>query len=86
MCGLFLSHLGVFVNFALGRALYKRVPPQLEEPFREERLFFISSRDYTRHSWNSALQRNWGVADLADEVYFSTFYQNSFLSTIYRHA
>jgi predicted Rossmann fold nucleotide-binding protein DprA/Smf involved in DNA uptake len=71
------------VIFALGRALYKRVPPQLEEPFQEGRLLFISFRDYSRHSWNSAQQRNWGAADLADEVYFSTFDQNSSLSTLH---
>lgn len=71
------------VIFALGRALYKRVPPQLEEPFREGRLLFISFRDYSRHSWNSAQQRNWGAADLAEEIYFTQFDNTSSLSTLH---
>lgn len=68
---------------ALGRALYKKVPPHLQSAFDDGNLLFISFRDYTRHSRNSAQQRNWGAADLADEVYFSTFDQNSSLSTLH---
>lgn len=71
------------VIFALGRGLYKRIPPMLVEPFNEGRLLFISFRANTRHSWNSAQQRNWLTADLADEVYFSAFDQNSTLSTLH---
>ena len=71
------------VIFALGRALYKRVPPHLQSAFDEGNLLFISFRGYTRHSWNSALQRNWGAADLADEVYFTPFDNTSSLSTLH---
>ena len=71
------------VIFALGRALYRKVPPHLQSAFDEGNLLFISFRGYTRHSWNSAQQRNWGAADLADEVYFTQFDNTSSLSTLH---
>ena len=71
------------VIFALGRALYKKVPPHLQTAFDEGNLLFISFRGYTRHSWNSAQQRNWGAAGLADEVYFTQFDNTSSLSTLH---
>ena len=71
------------VIFALGRALYKKVPPRLQSAFDEGRLLFISFRGYSRHSWNSALQRNWGAAGLADEIYFTQFDNTSSLSTLH---
>ena len=71
------------VIFALGRALYKKVPPHLQTAFDEGSLLFISFRGYTRHSWDSALQRNWGAASLADEVYFTQFDNTSSLSTLH---
>ena len=71
------------VIFALGRALYKKVPPHLQSAFDEGRLLFISLLDYSRHSWNSALQRNWGAAGLADDVYFTQFDNTSSLSTLH---
>ena len=71
------------VIVALGRALYKKVPPRLQSAFDEGRLLFISFRGYSRHSWNSALQRNWGAADLAAEVYFTPFATTSSLSTLH---
>ena len=71
------------VIFALGRALYKKDPPHLQTAFNEGNLLFISFRSYTRHSWNSAQQRNWGAADLADEVFLTPFDENSMLSPMY---
>ena len=71
------------VIFALGRALYKKVPPHLQSAFDEGNLLFVSFRGYTRHSWNSALQRNWGAADLADEICFTQFDNTSSLSTLH---
>ena len=71
------------VIFALGRALYKKVPPHLQTAFDEGNLLFISFRGYTRHSWNSAQQRNWGAADLAEEIYFTQFDNTSSLSTLH---
>ena len=71
------------VIFALGRALYKKIPSHLQSAFDEGNLLFISFRGYTRHSWNSALQRNWGTANLADELVFAPFDDMSQLSTLY---
>ena len=71
------------VIIALGRALYKRIPEHLQSHFDEGRVLFVSYRGYTRHSWNSAQQRNWGAADLADEVYFTQFDNTSSLSTLH---
>ena len=71
------------VIFALGRALYKKVPPHLQTAFDEGNLLFVSFRDYTRHSWNSAQQRNWGAAGLANEIYFTQFDDTSSLSTLH---
>ncbi|MBE6174735.1 MAG: hypothetical protein E7147_04205 [Rikenellaceae bacterium] len=71
------------VIFALGRALYKKVPPYFQAAFDEGNLLFISFRGYSRHSWNSAQQRNWGAADLAAEVYFTQFDNTSSLSTLH---
>ena len=71
------------VVIALGRALYKRVPEQLQHHFDEGRVLFVSYRGYTRHSWNSAQIRNWSVANLAEEVYFTQFDETSSLSTLH---
>ena len=71
------------VIFALGRALYKKVPPLLQSAFDEGRLLFISFRGYSRHNWNSAHIRNWSVAKLAEEVYFTQFDNTSSLSTLH---
>ena len=71
------------VIFALGRALYKKVPPHLQSAFDEGQLLFVSFRGYSRHSWNSAQQRNWGIANHADEIYFTQIDNTSSLSTLH---
>ena len=71
------------VIIALGRVLYKRVPPNLQQAFDEGRLLFVSFRGYSRHSWKSSEIRNWKAAGLADEVYFTPFNQTSSLSTLH---
>lgn len=71
------------VIVALGRALYKRVPPNLQQAFDEGRLLFVSFCGYSRHSSKSSEIRNWKAAGLADEVYFTPFYRTSLLSTIH---
>ena len=71
------------VIIALGRALYKKVPPHLQSALDEGRLLFVSYRGYSRHSWNSAQQRNWAAADIADELYFTPFDKTSSLSTLH---
>ena len=71
------------VVVALGRALYKRVPPNLQQAFDEGRLLFVSFRGYSRHSSKSSEIRNWKAAGLADEVYFTPFDRTSLLSTLH---
>jgi predicted Rossmann fold nucleotide-binding protein DprA/Smf involved in DNA uptake len=71
------------VILALGRALYKKIPSLLQTAFDEGNLLFILFRGNTRHSWNSALQRNWGVASLATEIYFTQFDNTSSLGTLH---
>ena len=71
------------VIIALGRALYKRVPSNLQTAFDEGQLLFVSFRGYSRHSWKSSEIRNWKAAGLADEVYFTPFDQTSSLSTLH---
>ena len=71
------------VIFALGRALYKKIPPHLQSAFDEGNMLFISFRSYTRHSWNSAQIRNWAVANLAEEIYFTQFDDTSSLSSLH---
>ena len=71
------------VIVALGRALYKKVPLYLQSALDDGRLLFVSFRGYSRHSWKSSEIRNWKVAGLADEVYFTPFDQTSSLSTLH---
>ena len=71
------------VVVALGRALYKRVPPNLQQAFDEGRLLFVSFRGYSRHSTKSSEIRNWKAASMADEVYFTPFDRTSLLSTLH---
>ena len=71
------------VIIALGRALYKKVPPHLQSALDEGRLLFVSYRGYSRHSTKSSELRNWTVADIADEVYFTPFDKTSLLSTMH---
>ena len=71
------------VIVALGRALYKRVPPNLQQAFDEGRLLFVSFRGYSRHSSKSSEIRNWKAAGMADEVYFTPFDRTSLLSIMH---
>ena len=71
------------VVVALGRALYKLVPPNLQVAFDEGRLLFVSLRGYSRHSTKSSEIRNWKAASMADEVYFTPFDRSSLLSTLH---
>ncbi len=74
---------GCSVVVALGRALYTKVPKHLQQAYDEGRLLFISFRDYSRPSFSSSQIRNWAAADLASEVIFAPFDNESQLSTLY---
>ena len=71
------------VIVALGRSLYRRIPPHLQTAYDEGRLLFLSFRDDLRSSFSNSQQRNWAVADLASELIFAPFEASSQLSTLY---
>ena len=80
----FLEHKHPVILF-LGRAMYKRVPAEYQEAIDEGRMLIDTVRDFERHSWNSAQTRNWYVAGLADEIYFTPFDETSMLSPMHYH-
>ncbi len=71
------------VIVALGRSLYRRIPPHLQRAHDEGRLLFLTFRDHLRTSFSTSQQRNWVVADLASELIFAPFEPSSQLSTLY---
>ena len=74
---------GCSVVVALGRSLYRKIPAHLQAAYYENRLLFVSFRNYPRHSYSNSQLRNWLTADLADEVVFAPFDDGSQLSTLY---
>ena len=74
---------GCSVVVALGRSLYRKIPAHLQAAYYENRLLFVSFRNYPRHSYSNSQLRNWLTADLADEVVFTPFDDVSQLSTLY---
>lgn len=77
-----LSH-NCSVVVALGRSLYKKTPPHLLAAYNENRLLYISFRNYSRPSLSNSQLRNWAVATLASEVVFAPFDKSSQLSTLH---
>ena len=71
------------VIVALGRSLYRRIPPHLQTAYDEGRLLFLSFCDNPRSSFSNSQQRNWAVADLASELIFAPFEPSSQLSTLH---
>lgn len=74
---------GCSVVVALGRALYRKVPPYLRTAFDEGRVLFVSFRGYSRPSFTNSQLRNWATPSLATEIVFAPFDENSQLSTLY---
>ena len=68
---------------ALGRSLYRKIPAHLQAAFDENRLLFVSFRDYSRPSLSNSQLRNWLAADLATEIVFAPFDKTSQLSTLH---
>lgn len=71
------------VIIALGRALYKRMPASLQEPYNKGLILFVSFRNNVRSSLSNSQLRNWATADLAQEVVFAPFPPSSQLSTLH---
>ena len=74
---------GCSVVITLGRALYRRIPTHLQAAYDENRILFISFRNYTRPSFSNSQLRNWATADLATELIFAPFAPDSQLSTLH---
>lgn len=73
------------VALFLGRAMYKRVPAEYQEAIDEGRMLIDTVRDYCRHSYNTAENRNWYTASIADEIFMSPFDFYSMLWAMHHH-
>ncbi|MBQ8367017.1 MAG: hypothetical protein IJX40_06470 [Alistipes sp.] len=74
---------GCSVVITLGRALYRRIPPHLQQAYDDNRVLFVSFRSHLRPSFSNAQLRNYATADIATEVVFAPFAPTSQLSTLY---
>ena len=74
---------GCSVVVTLGRSLYRKIPAHLQVAHDENRLLFVSFRNYSRHSYCNSQIRNWATANLADELVFAPFDDMSQLSTLH---
>lgn len=74
---------GCFVVETLGRSLYRKIPAHLQAAYNENRVLFVSFRNYSRPSFSNSQLRNWGTADLATEIVFAPFDSKSQLSALY---
>ena len=77
-----LAH-GCSVVVTLGRSLYRKIPAHLQIACDEDRLLFVSFRSYSRHSYCHSQIRNWAMANLADELVFTSFDDISQLPTLH---
>ena len=74
---------GCSVVVTLGRSLYHKIPAHLQAAYDENKVLFISFRNYSRPSFSSSQLRNWLTADLANEIVFAPFDTTSSLSTLH---
>ena len=74
---------GCSVVVALGRSLYRKIPMRLQTAYNDNRVLFVSFRDYSRPSFSNSQIRNWLTADLASEIIFAPFDSTSQLSSLH---
>ena len=74
---------GCSVVVALGRSLYRKIPMHLQAAYDNNKVLFVSFRDYSRPSFSNSQIRNWLTADLASEVVFAPFDNSSQLSSLH---
>lgn len=67
------------VVLALGRSVYKRVPKEFELPITENRMTIISICNAVRQGWWTTQNRNWTIADWADECVWAGVHRGSAL-------
>lgn len=70
----------------LGRAPYKRMPAQFIGPVKEKRLTIISTANTSRHTRETAMERNKKIVDMADEIVFASLTPDSSLYALYENA
>ena len=59
------------VIWALGRALYRRYPPEVEKALAEERILIFAVRNVRRTGWQTAQTRNYAIASMAGESVYA---------------
>ena len=59
------------VIWALGRSLYRRYPPDVEEALAEQRILIFAVRNARRTGWQTAQTRNYAIASMADESVYA---------------
>ena len=59
------------VIWALGRALYRRYPPSVEEALAERRILIFAVRNARRTGWQTAQTRNYTIASLSEESVYA---------------
>ena len=59
------------VIWALGRALYRRYPPAVEEALAEQRILIFAVRNARRTGWQTAQTRNYTIASLSEESVYA---------------
>ena len=59
------------VIWALGRALYRRYPPVIEEALAEQRILIFAVRNAHRTGWQTAQIRNYIIASMAEESVYA---------------
>ena len=74
---------GCSVVVALGRSLYRKIPAHLHRAFEENRVLFVSFRNQSRPSFFNSQTRNWLAADLANEIVFAPYNNESQLSSLH---
>lgn len=57
--------------WALGRALYRRYPPAVEEALAEQRILIFAVRNARRTGWQTAQTRNYLIASMAEESVYA---------------
>ena len=59
------------VIWALGRALYRRYPPAVEEAIAGQRILIFAVRNARRTGWQTAQTRNFLIASMSDESVYA---------------
>lgn len=74
---------GCSVVVTLGRSLYRKIPAHLNTAYDENRVLFVSFRNYSRNSFANSQLRNWATTNFASEVVFAPFDSSSQLASLH---